>query len=355
MPPSAGSRRPGRRIRAELLRRGVLRAVIALPANVVPLTAVPMQLWLLTRPPGAAGAATRLLFAECPTRPADDRAWNADQWRETIAQLHGLWRRFLAESSVDEPQAGVRSAAVALIDLLDDEVDLTPARWLPPLATATPADQLPQLREQLTDLLDCLPGLVPAIADGPAEPLPAATVADLVRTGGLSWQISKIKSGSADENGPPMLTVDDLRSGAAPSRRAPAGVDTVRLRPGDVVVPQVGRAILVRVATDAEHGAVLGPNLALLRPDKTVYDPWFVAGFLARPANVQQATTTSAHRVDIRRAELPRGVPLAEQHRYAEAFRRLAELERTLSTAGALAAELRQVLSEGLANGSVGP
>ncbi|NEB82780.1 N-6 DNA methylase, partial [Streptomyces anulatus] len=33
MPPAAASRRSGRRIRADLLRRGALRAVIALPAG----------------------------------------------------------------------------------------------------------------------------------------------------------------------------------------------------------------------------------------------------------------------------------------------------------------------------------
>ena len=43
MPPAAASRRPGRRIRAKLLRTGALRAVIALPA-------AGSDLWLLRRP-----------------------------------------------------------------------------------------------------------------------------------------------------------------------------------------------------------------------------------------------------------------------------------------------------------------
>ncbi|MFE4519417.1 N-6 DNA methylase, partial [Kitasatospora sp. NPDC056783] len=42
MPPAAASRRSGRRIRADLLRRGALRAVVALPARSAPPTRIPL-------------------------------------------------------------------------------------------------------------------------------------------------------------------------------------------------------------------------------------------------------------------------------------------------------------------------
>ena len=50
MPPTAANRRAGRRIRAQLLRRGALRAVITLPLGAVPNTAVPLSLWIMRRP-----------------------------------------------------------------------------------------------------------------------------------------------------------------------------------------------------------------------------------------------------------------------------------------------------------------
>ncbi|MDT0347635.1 HsdM family class I SAM-dependent methyltransferase, partial [Streptomyces litchfieldiae] len=50
MPPAAASRRTGRRVRATLLRRGALRAVIALPAGAAPPHGLPLHLWILRKP-----------------------------------------------------------------------------------------------------------------------------------------------------------------------------------------------------------------------------------------------------------------------------------------------------------------
>ena len=47
LPPGVASRRPGRPIRAALLRRGALRAVISLPPGAVAPAHLPMQLWVL--------------------------------------------------------------------------------------------------------------------------------------------------------------------------------------------------------------------------------------------------------------------------------------------------------------------
>ncbi|MER7128816.1 HsdM family class I SAM-dependent methyltransferase [Streptosporangium saharense] len=57
MPPAVAGRRSGRRIRAPLLRRGVLRAVIGLPVGGVPNVAVALTLWVLRRPSQGRGRA----------------------------------------------------------------------------------------------------------------------------------------------------------------------------------------------------------------------------------------------------------------------------------------------------------
>ncbi len=54
MPPAAALRPAGRRIRAELVRRGALRAVIALPAGLMPPTGLGLHIWVLTQPDDAA-------------------------------------------------------------------------------------------------------------------------------------------------------------------------------------------------------------------------------------------------------------------------------------------------------------
>ncbi|WP_097967813.1 N-6 DNA methylase, partial [Streptomyces sp. or20] len=64
MPPAAASRRSGRRIRADLLRRGALRAVIALPAGAAPPYGVPLHLWVLRRPTPGVRPGPDLLLAD---------------------------------------------------------------------------------------------------------------------------------------------------------------------------------------------------------------------------------------------------------------------------------------------------
>ncbi|WP_234401817.1 N-6 DNA methylase, partial [Thermobifida halotolerans] len=50
LPPTVASRGSGRRVRRELIRRGALRAVIALPAGLTPPMGVPLTLWVLRSP-----------------------------------------------------------------------------------------------------------------------------------------------------------------------------------------------------------------------------------------------------------------------------------------------------------------
>ncbi|CAM5380758.1 hypothetical protein SBADM41S_12037 [Streptomyces badius] len=69
MPPAAASRRSGRRIRAGLLRRGALRAVIALPAGAAPPYGIPLHLWILRKPEPGVRPAADLLLADTAGLP----------------------------------------------------------------------------------------------------------------------------------------------------------------------------------------------------------------------------------------------------------------------------------------------
>jgi hypothetical protein len=128
----------------------------------------------------------------------------------------------------------------------------------------------------------------------------------------------------------------------------------VLVRAGDVVVPVLGGGSIARVVDDATAGAALGRNLQLLRPDPAAIDPWFLAGFLRGTANNRQASSyvSTATRLDVRRLQLPR-LPLAEQQRYGETFRALAEFEETLRLAGRLGERLVQGMYDGLTDGTV--
>ncbi|KWX07291.1 hypothetical protein TR74_19290 [Carbonactinospora thermoautotrophica] len=104
-----------------------------------------------------------------------------------------------------------------------------------------------------------------------------------------------------------------------------------------------------------EGGALLGPHLYLLRPDPDALDPWFLAGFLRSQANARHTSTLSGSmRVDVRRARVPR-LPLAEQRRYGEAFRRLADFEEALTRVAELGKDVAAAVADGLTDGTLRP
>lgn len=401
MPPAAASRRSGRRIRADLLRRGALRAVIALPAGAAPPYGIPLHLWVLRRPTPGVRPGPDLLLADTAglvasageaggktaggkTAGGKTAGGGRDRldWPVVRAAVLDAWR-----DRADLP--GV-SRVVPVVELLDDDVDLAPARYLPRPTPGGDACGLGEVRERLAETLRLTTRLTPPPA-APAVPAhrPRTTVGELARGGALS-----LHTGNAAPGGQgPVLTEHDVLTGAAPAgtpftgRPAgtpspdpvtdaagtpltdPAGTsltgpetqgaapdDPVVLEPGDVVVPVLGGGTVVRVVGEREAGAALGRNLQLLRPDPAALDPWFLAGFLRGTANNRQASSyaSTAARLDARRLHLPR-MPLAEQRRYGERFRELAAFEEALRTAERLGGVLVQGMYDGLTDGTVTP
>lgn len=370
MPPAAASRRSGRRIRADLLRRGALRAVIALPAGAAPPYGIPLHLWVLRRPDADGVRSTpELLLVDTaePAEPATAAQPAAGRERPDWQAVHtaalDAWRAFdttRPDAPADDParpfrgRAGV-SRVVPVIELLDDDVDLAPARHLPsPTEAAGPAE-LDRVRAELTDTLRLTAHLTPP-APHPGAPAhrPLTTVGELARSGAL-----QLRGGGSGSGPGPVLTEYDVLSRGAPSGTPPtdgSGEEAVLVEVGDVVVPVLGAGSVVRVVDEETAGAALGRNLQLLRPDPAALDPWFLAGFLRGTANNRRASShaSTAVRLDARRLQLPR-LPLTEQRRYGERFRALAAFEDALRLAGRLGGQLVQGMYDGLADGTVAP
>ncbi|MFF3058426.1 N-6 DNA methylase [Streptomyces sp. NPDC057909] len=379
MPPAAASRRSGRRIRADLLRRGALRAVVALPAGAAPPYGIPLHLWVLRKPGAGVRPSPELLLVDT-AEPAEPAAATAGapasggrdrlDWQAVRSAVLDAWEPFeRAERTAPEPDApldrtgqdrpGV-SRVVPVIELLDDDVDLAPARHLPPPTAGGGAAELTRVRDRLTETLRLTATLTPPLADlsDPAR-WPLTTVGELARAGAL-----QLRTGGSGTGPGPVLTEYDVLGSTAPSGTLPATPastdgppeEPVLVEPGDVVVPVLGGGTVARVIDEATAGAALGRNLQLLRPDPAALDPWFLAGFLRGTANNRQASSyaSTATRLDARRLQLPR-LPLAEQQRYGAQFRALAAFEDALRLAGRLGGQLVQGMYDGLTDGTVTP
>lgn len=292
LPAQAASRTTGRRIRAEILRRGVLAQVLALPSGLAEVhRTVSLHVWILRRP-----------AAEGDPRP-----------RETVRLVDAssstgdeLARVVDAERSGDRADARV-TRDVPLIDLLDEEVNLDPARWVEPQAASTVAE-MRATRDEVVEVLRVMGSGVPDVP-GHLESIAPGAAGDRARTSSL--------------------TVAELaRAGAVRF----VTVGTV-LEPDDIVIDTaaVGGTRMAQPAEVGRPSAVRG-----LRCVPEHLDPYFLLAHLRSSAKRSPASTgTTGTWSWTRRARVPRA-PILEQRRlgghvrealqFAEHGRRLAEL-----------------------------
>ncbi|WP_258045020.1 N-6 DNA methylase [Streptomyces sp. SM11] len=398
LPPATASRASGRRVRMDLVRSGAVRAVVALPPGAAVPFHIGLQLWVLQRPGPTGPERKSVLFVDTTEaqtsmagRPGDDRSSGATStgrrgggpnvgsprtgrttldWAalSEIALTH--WEAFSGapDEFADEPGT---ARAVPVIDLLDDVVDLSPARHVRVSRTdvepAELAREVDEARRRLVVRADSL-GEAARSADWCAAPGPAprewrtATAADLARGGALTLLRTAPETREPDPAGPaalPVLTGMDIARGTGPTGD-PTGLRTESapvVAVGDVVVRAVagGGGAMARVADEADEGALLGPQVHLFRPDPSRLDAWFLAGFLGAEENIAAASTgsTIVH-VSPGRLRVPL-LPLEEQRRYGEAFRRVNELRAEARHATELAERTAGLLAGGLTGGGLVP
>lgn len=133
-------------------------------------------------------------------------------------------------------------------------------------------------------------------------------------------------------------------------------------RAGDVLLRSQGRPPVVATAEKASDDDAIGRFVEVsgiaqvVEIDGTRLDPYFVALFLRSDvAALPVANTLGAvNRDDLRRCRIPR-LPLAEQRRYGEAFRRLSELEQALAALSDLSAKVIGETIYALTTGAAAP
>ncbi|MCX5400821.1 N-6 DNA methylase [Streptomyces sp. NBC_00102] len=391
LPPATATRASGRRVRAELVRSGALRAVVGLPVGAsVPLH-IGLHVWVLRRPEPQGTDSTSVLFVDVGTDPRESAAAStpgdthsthpthsqhrnrrgAVDWDALSDEVLTHWTAFREnpETFADTPGT---ARAVPTIDLVDDLVDLTPARQV----RAAPVDIEPaqvarRTEERRSLLVTSLTALESAADHGPwraaaesSRTWRTATVSDLARGGALSLLRAAVpgsrgETSRTDDGARPVLTASDISGGGGPSGTAEdLRTDAAHtVATGDVLVRAVagGHGGMARVADEADAGALLGHHVHLLRPDPARLDPWFLAGFLGAHDNIAGASTGSTIlHVAPGRLRVPL-LPLEEQRRYGAAFRHAHELRTAARRTAALAEETAQALLTGLTAGALLP
>ncbi|MGW4229531.1 N-6 DNA methylase [Streptomyces sp. NPDC004980] len=210
LPASVAYRKAGRRIRAELVRRGSLAQVTALPPGTAASHALPVHIWHLRRPEALGDAVTSVRMVDLT---ASDPDGSLEPGPEQVAE-------------------------VPLIDLLDDVVDLTPGRHVED-SHRDYAVEYQNLRAELTEQVRLLAELLPALVegDGPSSlDGPTVSVADLVRAGLVAFGDPEPVSVSDQ------LDTDYLQGflrSAANTRRSTSSSGTFRLDGKGARIPQM--------------------------------------------------------------------------------------------------------------------
>jgi hypothetical protein len=401
LPPAVAARASGRRVRAELVRGGALRAVIALPVGAsVPLH-VGLQVWVLQRPEPGGPERKSVLFvdtAEAPKSAATGTGPGAGprsaaggggsrsaslDWAGITARIVRAWHAFREHPDAFVGEPGV-SHAVGVVDLLDDVVDLTPARLVrASRAEVDPAQLSAEVDATRRDLVRAAKSLARAAghegwsaAGDSAREWRTATASDLSRGGALTLLrtvpegartrtegAADTQAAAAGADGDAasglVLTGADIARGSGPTGDPEElrGAVLARVAVGDVLVRAVsaGEGPMARVAGEEDAGALLGPHVHLFRPDPARLDAWFLAGFLGADDNIAGASTGSTVlTVNPGRLRVPL-LPLEEQRRYGEAFRHVHELRAEARRATRLAEETARLLAGGLTGGQLLP
>nr|WP_062337402.1 N-6 DNA methylase [Herbidospora sakaeratensis] len=322
MPAAATSRRPGRRVRGNLLRAGVLRAIISLFPGAAPASSAAPDLWVLRQP------------ADADEPPSDVLMVGAG---EDLGLAETAWRAYNAKTELPE-----NSRVVRIIDLLDEEIDLTTSHRTvvqePSAGYFTMRDRLASVVERLT---------VPGVVGGPRREPVMTTLGELTRAGVVAVLQGPLNL--ADDGELPVLTAKDFMHNREPTGRTGESAGLVRVVEGDVVASLLAASgPMPTVMTTA--GAVLGPQLLLFRADPDRLDPHFLAGCL----RAESGRAGSGVRLDPRRASLPR-LPIGEQRRYGRAFADLLALEETTRSLIKISDSLVAAGIGGLLDGSLIP
>ncbi|WP_181775200.1 N-6 DNA methylase [Amycolatopsis pittospori] len=266
MPLAAAGRRTGRRIRGNLLRAGALRAVVTVGGS---------DLWLLRRPEPGERPPSRLLLLTDPSTVEE-------QWREHLrgAEVPG---------------------AVRIIDLLDEEIDLSPARHQARDEHA--GEAFMEVRRHFEDVRLDLPSL--KVSD---EKPAFTTIGELLKSG--------------------VLSVPD------------------EVEEGDVVASPA-----VPAYVHSGETVVVEPSMSKYRTDPDRMDAAFLAGCLRAAGQITPGTST---RIDLKRTRIPR-LPIEAQRARGEAFTRLAAFEDALREAAESGLELVRLGLAGLTEGQLIP
>lgn len=280
-------------VRNELVRRGAVQAVIALPGKVRANTSIRLAVWVLATPDKVDRRQSVLLI---------DAGANDLSTLDPAGPIVRTFTEWMKDPAVElDPALAV---SVAVTELLAPDVTLDPKRWL-----VNPAEEL--TATEWVDVAKTGYGVavasltaqqvLPSVTFSPVQEAPRKdSLGDLQRRGVVNILHGRHVERTLDESMTtyPILTVKHVRPHAdlqsLPTERTPQTESTATqlVAPGDVVIYPVKDSVIARVWT--EPGWVLGRFMQSIRiNDSRVLTADYLAAAISSPTNARFLTEST--------------------------------------------------------------
>lgn len=349
LPPSTLFSGQGRQIRAALLRSAAIEAVITLPKGLYPGTSIAPTLWLLDQPSARTGSSTEgVLLIDASEEDISDpgaldwvvRAVNEHRWGQPL--------------SVGRPRAGV----IPAIDLISEDANLTPSRWLTESATPdqeTLDRKISEVRAAI-DTLVTTSSLEPLLVVDTGVPL--ARIADLIDARSLKIiQGRHVRPDALRDSGTVRVLTPGLLTGTSADRDDAKFLDAEAAesgpplsKPGDIAVwadPSGLHAVVIRDGGDTPYS-----KLQLVRVMDGTFDPDYLAACIASQHNYRFTAGSITMRTRLQDFEVP-SLHTAEQQELSRTIRQIADLEARSRKVAAELAELSALVADAIGEGAV--
>lgn len=302
------------RIRAELLKHDVVRAVVALPGKLLPNTSVPLALWVVgsATDPSETGSVL-VIDATDVDRPED----HLTKW--------------LSRARVSAPNRRVSTA-----ELLAGDSVLKPARWVGDVVEPPQRDAVESILRQWAEARAVLGRDVDIDVHERSRKPRIVRVQELLEHGTFAMWVGRRPLSESD--GPSVVRPADLVAPLATVAALGTPEGERRTEPGDVLVARHSR-LLARV--DREGGHVVARGVTIIRPKPNQFDPDYLAGCMA--AGWNEPLQPTGFGLSVKDIEIP-VVPLDEQRRIGDQLRAIEAARDTAHRFEQLSAELTETL-----------
>lgn len=342
-------------IRRQMIERGAVDCIIALPSRLFPATPVAVTLWVLAAPKGSCD---RILFIDARrmgTKGPRQRFLSAEDW-DAVIGCHRSWRA--GRVMLSEPLNGTGTAfCVSIDEIRERDHSLDPSDYQGDgqgSRRGESAVSVPRLAAELEDLVATVgradqkaqglrlrerPSFEGALPGGWRR-VPLSELCE-IQAGPSHMRLrSAERSVDGAPDGVPIVVPKHLRDrrivAVDPERLTPgaaAELSRFRLEEGDVLCVRTGSTGPSALVGAAQARWIFGTNLMRLRPlPSAELDPGYLLGFLSLPSterwiNDRAATATAIASISARtlgrlQVSLP---PLREQLRVGSALRVLDE------------------------------